>query len=61
MSADSPHPSALQSSQAGQSGSILVVALWFGLVAGLGIVILAIVLDRVSKAALQRINRAHKP
>ena len=32
-----------------------------GLVAGLGIVILAIVLDRVSKAALQRINRAHKP
>ncbi len=32
-----------------------------GLVAGLGIVILAIMLDRVSKAALQRINLAHKP
>jgi glycine betaine/proline transport system permease protein len=32
-----------------------------GLVAGLGIVILAIMLDRVSKAALQRINLAHTP
>ena len=32
-----------------------------GLVAGSGIVILAIMLDRVSKAALQRINLAHKP
>ena len=32
-----------------------------GLVAGLGIVILAIMLDRTSKAALQRINLAHKP
>ena len=31
-----------------------------GLVAGLGIVILAIMLDRVSKAAMQRINKGHK-
>jgi glycine betaine/proline transport system permease protein len=31
-----------------------------GLIAGLGIVLLAILLDRVSKAALQRINQAHK-
>ncbi|MCV9999246.1 ABC transporter permease subunit [Pararhizobium sp. YC-54] len=32
-----------------------------GLVAGLGIVILAIVLDRVSRAALQRVNKMHQP
>ncbi|AFO92235.1 ABC transporter permease subunit [Phaeobacter inhibens] len=31
-----------------------------GLVAGFGIVLLAVVLDRCSKAALQRINPAHK-
>lgn len=32
-----------------------------GLVAGLGIVLLAIVLDRVSGAALQRVNKMHQP
>ena len=32
-----------------------------GLVAGLGIVVLAIVLDRVSRAALQRVNKMHQP
>ncbi|CDX47009.1 Glycine betaine/proline ABC transporter, permease protein [Mesorhizobium sp. ORS 3359] len=31
-----------------------------GLVAGLGIVLLAIVLDRVSRAALQRVNKLHQ-
>ncbi len=31
-----------------------------GLVAGLGIVLLAVVLDRASKAALNRINRVHR-
>ncbi len=31
-----------------------------GLVAGLGIVILAVLLDRVTKAAMARINRAHE-
>lgn len=31
-----------------------------GLVAGFGIVLLAIMLDRVSKAALERINKSHK-
>ena len=31
-----------------------------GLVAGLGIVLLAVVLDRTSKAALQRVDRTHK-
>lgn len=31
-----------------------------GLVAGLGIVLLAIVLDRVSRAALQRVNKMHQ-
>ncbi|TIQ61570.1 MAG: glycine/betaine ABC transporter permease, partial [Mesorhizobium sp.] len=30
------------------------------LVAGLGIVLLAIVLDRVSRAALQRVNKMHQ-
>lgn len=30
-----------------------------GLVAGLGIVLLAVVLDRVSKASLERVNKAH--
>ena len=31
-----------------------------GLVAGLGIVLIAVILDRTSKAALARINVAHK-
>ena len=31
-----------------------------GLISGLGIVLLAIILDRVTKAALDRINAAHK-
>jgi len=31
-----------------------------GLVAGLGIVVLAILLDRVTKVALQRVNAARK-
>ena len=31
-----------------------------GLVAGLGIVLLAVILDRTSKAALARINVSHK-
>jgi glycine betaine/proline transport system permease protein len=31
-----------------------------GIVAGLGIVLIAVILDRTSKAALARINVAHK-
>ena len=41
-------------------GGIRMLALGVGLVAGLGIVLLAVILDRASKAALARVNVTHE-